>query len=104
LRLSQARRNLPNVQSARHVRSVLMLLLLLAGTGAFLVDVINPLTPTPLIWPRVVVLCFLILEAIRSLAILFDFKMDVIATGISVPASANERWCDTLALICTRLR
>lgn len=82
-----------------------MLLLLLAGTGAFVADVLNPLTPTPLIWPRVVVLCLMILEALRSLALVFDFKVNIVVTGISSwPVSENRRTLDLLALLCTRLR
>jgi hypothetical protein len=82
-----------------------MLLFLLLGAAAFVTDVVNPATATPLIWPRVVVLSFLILQAIRFLVILPDF-------GITVAASRRLIWLprphsyseDVLALYCTRLR
>jgi hypothetical protein len=82
-----------------------MLVLLLIGAAAFVTDVVNPATPTPQIWPRVVVLSFLILRAIQSLAIVPDFK---IALATSRPSSLDK--CpdcysqDVLALHCTRLR
>jgi hypothetical protein len=42
-------------------------LFVLAGTCAFVTDVLDPTTPTPLVWPRVAALAQLLFAALRLL-------------------------------------
>ena len=107
LLFQKARRKFGPVQSKGRPLALLVFVLLMSGEIAFVVDVINPATPTPLVWPRVVLLCILVFEATRTLVVIgaVGFIGTDRRLSVSRPLmSLTRRSCDVLDLRCACLR
>ncbi|HSU87506.1 MAG TPA: hypothetical protein VLL56_01640 [Terriglobia bacterium] len=83
-----------------------MFLFLLAGTCAFLTDVLNPATPTPLVWPRVAALAQLLLAALRLLVPVRVLMGHACLLPSHHLRESSARQCvapDVLSLTCVQL-
>jgi hypothetical protein len=80
-------------------------LFVLAGTCAFVTDVLDPTTPTPLVWPRVAALAQLLFAALRVLIPVRILISHVRVLPRHLRESSARRFIvpDVLALTCVQL-
>jgi hypothetical protein len=90
---------------SKSVRALVSVLILL-GIVTFIVDFLNPATPTPLVFPRVAVLAQLVFAIIRVLAYCFVAVAIVVWTDRVAAEAGSESFAglrDVQALTCVRL-
>jgi protein-S-isoprenylcysteine O-methyltransferase Ste14 len=80
--------------------SAIVLVLVLLGACAMVADVISPTTPTPLLWPRVLILAGMLLLSIRSLVILRAPKLAVRIGKSRTPSSIEMAGLDLKEILC----
>ena len=88
----------------KHLRA-LMLVLLFIGAWAFVVDVIDPTTPDPLVLPRLTTIVLTVFSAISVLLLVVAFHCSSLLElrETKTGSVTRCRWGDVRRLTCVRL-